>query len=238
MISPEQIGFFHDNGYLKCGRILDSKQVEEMRAGLDRVLDLEAAGGDDSHHEFGFGRRRGGEEYPDGRVITQFINMWKREAMYAHIMHHLVIAGVVCALLDTPRVRLWHDQIISKPPGDNGHFEFHQDFYLWPLGEPRLVSCWLALDDVTTVNGCMQVVPASHRDPRFGLELTPPSSRPGSRRRIRMRCPRRRGRRCAMNRSRSVHPSSSRRANACFTTVSTFTRRPPIPRPSNVEPTS
>ena len=170
MISPEQIGFFHDNGYLKFGRILDSKQVEEMRAGLDRVLELEAAGGDDSHHEFGFGHRRGGEDYPEGRVITQFINMWKREAMYAHIMHHPVISGVVRALLDTPRVRLWHDQIISKPPGDNGHFEFHQDFYLWPLGEPRLVSCWLALDDVTTVNGCMHVVPASHREPRFGLE--------------------------------------------------------------------
>ena len=97
MISPEQIGFFHDNGYLKCGRILDSKQVEEMRAGLDRVLELEAAGGDDSHHEFGFGHRRGGEDYPEGRVITQFINMWKREAMYAHIMHHPVIAGVVYA---------------------------------------------------------------------------------------------------------------------------------------------
>ena len=142
-----------------------------MRTGLDRVLELEAAGGDDSHHEFGFGHRRGGEDYPESRVITQFINMWKREAMYARVMHHPVIAGSVRALLDTSRVRLWHDHIISKPPGDNGHFEFHQDFYLWPLGEPRLVSCWLALDDVTTVNGCMHVVPASHRDPRFGPEV-------------------------------------------------------------------
>jgi ectoine hydroxylase-related dioxygenase (phytanoyl-CoA dioxygenase family) len=170
MISAEQIRFFHDNGYLKAGRILALEEVEEMRAGLDRVMELEAAGGDDSDHEFGFGHRRGGEDYPEGRVITQFLNMWKREAMYARVMHHPVISGIVGALLDTPRVRLWHDQIISKPPGDNGHFEFHQDFYLWPLDEPRMVSCWLALDDVTAVNGCMHVVPASHRDPRFGLE--------------------------------------------------------------------
>ena len=170
MISPEQIRFFHDNGYLKGGRILDLNQVEEMRAGLDRVIELEAAGGDDSHQEFGFGHRRGGEDYPAGRAITQFINMWKRDAMYARVMHHRVISGIARALLDTPRVRLWHDHIISKPPGDNGHFEFHQDFYFWPLDEPRLVSCWLALDDVTAVNGCMHVVPASHRDPRFGPE--------------------------------------------------------------------
>ena len=124
MIGPEQTRFFHDNGYLKGGRILDLNQVEEMRAGLDRVIDLEAAGGDDSHQEFGFGHRRGGEDYPAGRAITQFINMWKREAMYARVMHHPVISGIAGALLDTPRVRLWHDHIISKPPGDNGHFEF------------------------------------------------------------------------------------------------------------------
>ena len=170
MISGEQIRFFHDNGYLTCGRILDLKEVEEMRAGLDRVMELEATGGDDSHHEFGYGHLRGGQDYPSARPITQFINMWKRESMYARIMHHPVISSIVRALLDTPRVRLWHDQIISKPPGDNGHFQFHQDFYLWPLSDPCLVSCWLALDDATVANGCMHVVPASHRDPRFGLE--------------------------------------------------------------------
>jgi ectoine hydroxylase-related dioxygenase (phytanoyl-CoA dioxygenase family) len=96
--------------------------------------------------------------------------MWKREPSYRRLLHHPVIAGVAAALVNSPHVRLWHDQVISKPPGDNGHFHFHQDFYLWPLQEPRIVSCWLALDDVDADNGCMHVVPGSHRDPRFGLD--------------------------------------------------------------------
>ena len=64
-------------------------------------------------------------------------------------------------------IRLWHDQIISKPPHDNGHFSCHHDFYFWPLKRPTMITCWLALDDATPENGCMHVVPGSHRDPRF-----------------------------------------------------------------------
>ncbi|MEM7028438.1 MAG: phytanoyl-CoA dioxygenase family protein [Chloroflexota bacterium] len=171
MLTAEQIQFFNDNGYLRYGHALNTDEVEEMRAGLDRVIAIEASGGDDAEPEFKYGHRRPNEknDRPD-RPIIQFINMWKREPMYERILHNPHIAGVAAALLDTPRVRLWHDQIISKPPEENGHFHFHQDFYLWPLNDPQIVTCWLALDDVTPENGCMHVVPGSHRDPRFGLE--------------------------------------------------------------------
>ncbi len=175
MITQEQIRFFAENGYLRYGRALEMAAVEALRADLDRVIAIELAGGDDSEPEFKFGHRRGqstrsGAEAQQPRPITQYVNMWKREPAYARLLHHPVIAGVACALLNTPRVRLWHDQVISKPPEDNGHFRFHQDFYLWPLREPQIVTCWLALDDATPENGCMHVVPGSHSDPRFGLE--------------------------------------------------------------------
>ncbi len=175
MITQQQIDYFADNGYLRYGPVLDTAEVEELRTALDNVIAIESAGGDDSEVEFQFGHRRGApmdttaqEERP--RVLTQYVNMFKREPSYEQLLHHPVISGVACALLNSPRVRLWHDQVISKPPGDNGHFRYHQDFYLWPLDEPRIVTCWLALDDVTPENGCMHVVPGSHKDPRFGLE--------------------------------------------------------------------
>ena len=175
MITQEQIQFFAENGYLRYGRVLEMAEVETLRAALDHVIAIELAGGDDSEPEFKFGHRRGqavdnnaGAQQP--RPITQYVNMWKRAASYERLLHHPLLAGVACALLNTAQVRLWHDQVISKPPGDNGHFRFHQDFYLWPLREPQIVTCWLALDDATAENGCMHVVPGSHTDPRFGLE--------------------------------------------------------------------
>ena len=180
MITQQQIDFFAENGYLRYGQVLEMDEVETLRAALDNVIAIERAGGDDSEVEFGFGHRRGEAMTKEAvaneamaakpRVITQYVNMFKREPSYERLLHHPVISGVACALLNAPRVRLWHDQIISKPPGDNGHFRFHQDYYNWPLREPRIVTCWLALDDATPENGCMHVVPGSHRDPRFGLE--------------------------------------------------------------------
>lgn len=169
MITKEQIHFFEENGYLPYGKVLEKDEVEELRDGLDRVIELELTGGDDASPEFKYGHDRDPDEREQRqeRAITQFVNMWKREPAYERLIHHPIIAGVAAAILRTPRVRLWHDQIISKPPGDNGHFRFHQDFYFWPLSEPRIASCWLALDDATVQSGCMHVVPASHRDPRF-----------------------------------------------------------------------
>ena len=170
MVTQEQIDFFRDKGYLRYGQVLSQDEIELYRERLDQVIDEENRGGRDDELEFKYGHRRPDEIEEFARPITQYINMWKRDDAYLNLLHHPVITGVAKALLGTDRLRLWHDQIISKPPHDNGHFHFHQDFYLWPLMDPNILTCWLALDDVNPTNGSMHVVPSSHRDPRFGLE--------------------------------------------------------------------
>ncbi len=172
MIDQSQIDFFQEHGYLRYGRVLNAPEVRLYRDKLDRVIAEENRGGRDDEPEFKFGHRRAGAmaELQERRAITQYVNMWKRDADYQNLLHHPVITGVAQALLKTDRVRLWHDQIISKPPRDNGLFHFHQDFYLWPLMDPAMLTCWLALDDVEPANGSMHVIPGSHKDPRFGLE--------------------------------------------------------------------
>ena len=171
MVTEEQAKFFDENGYLKYGKVLDPSEVRALIDGLDRVADIELAGGDDSSVEFSVGHRRTiKESQDDPRVLTQYVNMWKRDKCYEQAVRHPLITGIAKTLLKTPEVRLWHDHIISKPPEDNGHFRFHQDFYGWPLSEPRILSCWIALDDATVENGCMHVVPGSHRDQRFSPE--------------------------------------------------------------------
>ena len=171
MATEEQAKFFDENGYLKYGKVLDPSEVRALIDGLDRVADIELAGGDDSSVEFSVGHRRTiKESQDDPRVLTQYVNMWKRDKCYEQTVRHPLITGIAKTLLKTPEVRLWHDHIISKPPEDNGHFRFHQDFYGWPLSEPRILSCWIALDDATVENGCMHVVPGSHRDQHFSPE--------------------------------------------------------------------
>ncbi len=174
MVTKEQVRFFEENGYLKFGKVLEPEKVEALNEGLDQIIQLELADGDDSSPEFKYGHDRSGSRFgierEQPRAIHQYVNMWKRDEGYEQTIHHPLIAGTARALLRTSGVRLWHDQIISKPPKDNGHFAFHHDFFFWPLSPPEIVSCWLALDDATVENGCMHVIPKSHCNERFSVE--------------------------------------------------------------------
>jgi hypothetical protein len=42
-------------------------------------------------------------------------------------------------------------------------FPWHQDFAYWGKGRPDMVGIWIALHDATTENGCMDIIPKSHR---------------------------------------------------------------------------
>ena len=63
--------------------------------------------------------------------------------------------------------RFLHDQIFCKPPAPRcpqSWFGFHQDLYYWSWTAPmQHLTCWVALDDSTEDNGCLQYVAGSHR---------------------------------------------------------------------------
>ena len=59
-------------------------------------------------------------------------------------------------------VVLRHSHLFAKLPGDPKRVSWHQDASYWPLTPSRVVSAWLAIDDVDVANSAMQVIPGSH----------------------------------------------------------------------------
>jgi ectoine hydroxylase-related dioxygenase (phytanoyl-CoA dioxygenase family) len=169
ILTPEQGEQFHRDGYLKFRKVIDDEKLEGLRAALDRVIREEQERQDDAGlpPEFAYGHDRRGQDASGKRAIHQFINMWKVVPEYRELIHNPQITAAVRDLMGVPRVRIWHDQVISKPPEDNKKFNMHHDFYFWPLDRPTMITCWLAVDRATVENGCMHVIPGSHRDPRF-----------------------------------------------------------------------
>jgi phytanoyl-CoA hydroxylase len=54
--------------------------------------------------------------------------------------------------------------VINKPPGVDGRHPLHQDLAYFPLRPAdRLIGVWTALGPATRENGCLAVVPGSHR---------------------------------------------------------------------------
>ncbi len=57
-----------------------------------------------------------------------------------------------------------HNMLINKPPNVDGRHPLHQDLLYFPFRPAdRIVASWTAMTRVTKENGCLVVVPGSHR---------------------------------------------------------------------------
>ena len=57
---------------------------------------------------------------------------------------------------------MWRTNFFVKAPGAK-EIPWHQDHNYWPLEPPVIASAWIAIDESTVENSCLQVIPGSHR---------------------------------------------------------------------------
>jgi phytanoyl-CoA hydroxylase len=80
-----------------------------------------------------------------------------------------------------PNVKAMQSMLFIKSEGKPGQ-AWHQDELFIPTRDRSLTAAWIALDDATVENGCLWVLPGSHRrgvlypdrdhhDPRFDCEV-------------------------------------------------------------------
>jgi len=75
--------------------------------------------------------------------------------------------------VDTP-ITAFRAMFMNKPSHKGTFLPFHQDRWSY-LDRDPLVTTWTALDPATVANGCVQIVPGSHKfrvgqpGPRLGL---------------------------------------------------------------------
>ena len=84
---------------------------------------------------------------------------------------HPRVLAVVKALIG-PNVLLWNATYIVKEPRNPAFVSWHQDLAYWGLDGEDQVSMWLALSPARGENGCMRMVPGSHRPGRRGHRTT------------------------------------------------------------------
>jgi Phytanoyl-CoA dioxygenase (PhyH) len=59
---------------------------------------------------------------------------------------------------------LWGCHIFCKPAGDGFETPWHQDGHYWPIRPLATCTVWVALEESVVENGCLRVIPGSHRD--------------------------------------------------------------------------
>lgn len=166
-IGPEEIAFYREHGYLSVQRAFTAQEVAEAMAGLVGLIMGEKP--DFPHIVFEAAAREkladmNLEQRMDAvRKLHRFIDV---EPRLKAISHHAKLQAVVTRLLGDRAPHLVQDMALIKPPAMGREKPWHQDhaFFDYPMGTP-IVGVWIALDEATVANGCMQLLPGYHKDP-------------------------------------------------------------------------
>jgi len=165
----QQKEFFDRNGYLVVEDILSLAQLQELRGMIDKVLDGELkpqTSNDETLEDFAI-------QYEPAIKDDPGIARRDKVRVIFHLCHthpffwnHATrpeLLDVVENLLG-PDITLYTDQMFVKAPRHGSAVPYHQDSAYWTaLQPPSLLSCWLAIDDATVENGCLHVLPGTHK---------------------------------------------------------------------------
>jgi ectoine hydroxylase-related dioxygenase (phytanoyl-CoA dioxygenase family) len=169
LLTHGQIARYREEGVLVVEDAVTSLQLERMRSDIAGWVEQSRS----FDRPFGEptidGRPRfdlGAEHRPDCPVLRRVNNPSDISAAFGDVMLHAAMVDMVADLIGSD-VKFHHCKINLKLPGTDTEVGYHQDFAYTPHTNDDLVTALLMLDDMTLENGCLRVIPASHKGPIY-----------------------------------------------------------------------
>jgi hypothetical protein len=148
--TPKQIAAYHRDGYLLARKFFDREQIGLLSraAHEDRALD-----------EHSFSR-------DDGTGAKVRLSLWNHpgEGIYGMFARCRRLVESVEQVLGDEAYH-YHSKMIMKDARVGGAWAWHQDYGYWYQNgvlTPNLCSVFIAVDEATKANGCMQILKGSH----------------------------------------------------------------------------
>ena len=139
-LSAEQLAHFNQHGYIFPLELLDAEETVAQRAYFDRLLAMAAAAGRDNYA----------------------VNGWQNHCrgLYDLVCHPRLLDYVEDIV--GPDIVCIMTHYFSKNPTDSKAVYWHQDAQFWAITPSKVVTAWIAIDDVDEANGAMQLWPGTH----------------------------------------------------------------------------
>ncbi|GAB5034023.1 phytanoyl dioxygenase [Nannochloropsis oceanica] len=158
-------GYLND-GYIRLPGVLTEEEVLELESVFDAFIEgkMNVPGKDfcDMSQAFGI-------PFRDWRLVNAMLPREYLPALQNNVLEARALS--IAQQLLGEDMALDYDQFLCKRPSRDGKangaiFAWHQDQAYWPQDTPdyRTVTVSLALNEATTDNGCLRVVPGSHKE--------------------------------------------------------------------------
>jgi phytanoyl-CoA hydroxylase len=171
----ELVSRYRRDGYLVLPDALGSDEVRALREEAGRICRGERGAVD--------GAQPPGADEPDELIVRRYLCIHfphKLSELMRGMLGHPVVVDALAQLLGR-NIKAMQSMLFIKSEGKPGQ-AWHQDELFIPSRDRSLTAAWIALDDATVENGCLWVLPGSHRsgilypdrdhhDPRFDCEV-------------------------------------------------------------------
>jgi chlorinating enzyme len=147
---------FARDGFVVLDGALSPGEVGKLRAEAVRICRGELGDID--------GGRAAEEALSDDEVMRRYLCIHyphKLSELMLATMHHPTVVDVLTEVIG-PDVKAMQSMLFIKAKGKPGQ-AWHQDEFFIPTRDRSLTAAWIALDDATVENGCLWVIPGSHR---------------------------------------------------------------------------
>ncbi len=163
-VGPSELNFFATQGYLAIRRAFSEAEVGAAVQGLMSLL------AEDNSDFKGVMYERDSvqtdrqslsvEERQDH--VRKFMGFVEHQSDLKGLSQHPALMRVVAQIVGGAPM-LFQDMALLKPPRIGREKPWHQDhaYFNYEL-QTKVVGVWIALDEATTENGCMIVMPGSH----------------------------------------------------------------------------
>jgi hypothetical protein len=145
-MSPEEIARYRAEGYIVPRYQLPPALLARMRASLERLI-AENPQRRPEHLVLRWGG--GAQALP---THSEFLDYVRTPALL-DLIEPLLGPDLIC----------WGAHVFCKPAGEGLEVPWHQDGQYWPIRPLATCTMWIALDDSNPANGCLRVIPGSHR---------------------------------------------------------------------------
>lgn len=162
--TPEELAQFARDGFVIARDLASRAMCETMKAVALRHL-AEEIQPVEYEADVSYPGAPASRDAPGGRTVRRLLQACARDASYRDWATAAPVAARLRQLLGE-RIELsqaHHNCIMTKNPAYSSATGWHQDIRYWFFEKPELVSTWLALGTEHEENGCLWLVPGSHR---------------------------------------------------------------------------
>ncbi|MEZ6096944.1 MAG: phytanoyl-CoA dioxygenase family protein [Pirellulaceae bacterium] len=163
-VTADEVKQYNDQGYLTLNGFL----TEEEMAPLDHWFDHFVQG-----NEPNMGRDFCDMSQPYGTPFEQFrlVNAMLPSKYRPELVNNIyfqIAQSVADQLYSGTAVMDYEQFLAKKPQKEQAEFAMHQDLGYWPKTDNTWTATFsLALTDSDLINGCLQVVPGTNREPEL-----------------------------------------------------------------------